>query len=296
MRLNKIDIHRINKGKPHYLRLYDISEVTEEELAFIGTVQRIVPNISASNCCEEINNAIRLQYGVKIKDTPELIIAQKDEWYVELYITTKCNLDCNSCAQFSQFKSTWIDMPMEQIDKFISDNKKKSLTVNILGGEPTVHPHLDEIILKLDRHFTVMLATNGIRKYTPPIPIAIENTSKSKGVMPVFSTTMEAPRDLDKYKGDDFGLGCFQAGVCGYGHNTSGYYACPIAGAIDKRLGFELGSKSLEEAKARKTEVFEKLCGYCGTYKTKNFVHYDVPDCTTEQIISESWKFMEGQK
>lgn len=296
MRLNKIDIHKINKGKPHYLRLYDIKSVTDEELAFISTVQRYVPNISASHCCEEINNAIRLQYGIKIVDTSNLVIAQKDEWFVELYITTRCNLDCNSCAQFSQYKSTWVDMPMEDIDKFIEDNKNKSLTVNILGGEPTVHKDLDEIILKLAKHFTVMLATNGIIPYIAPIPIAVENTSKSKGVMPIFATTMEAPRDLDKYKDDDFSLGCFQAGVCGYGCNTEGYYACPIAGAMDKRLGFGLGSRSLEEAKFRKDELFEKICGYCGTYKTKNFVHHDVPDCTDIQVISKSWKFMEGKK
>ena len=296
MRLNKIDITKINKGKPHFLRLYDIQSVTDEELAFISDIQRYVPNVSASNCCNEIMEAINLQYGNIIKRTDKFIMAKKSEWYVELYITTKCNLACNSCAQFSQFKSTWIDMPMEQIDKFIEDNKHRDLTVNILGGEPTVHPHLDDIILKLDQYFTVMLATNGIIPYTPPIPMTIENTSKSKGVQPVFSTTMEAPRDLDKYKNDDFSLGCFQAGVCGYGYNTSGYYACPIAGAIDKRLGFNMGAKSLDEAKLNASEQFEKLCGYCGTYKTKNFIHHDVPECTTEQIISKSWEFMKDVK
>ncbi len=292
MRLNKIDIHKINKGKPHYLRLYDIHSLTDEELAFIGAIQRYVPKVSASNCCTEIRDAIRLQYGVIHTDTSDIIIAEKSEWYVELYITTKCNMNCNSCAQFSQYKDTWIEMPMRQIDKFIADNKHKSLTVNILGGEPTVRAELTEIILKLDKYFTVMLATNGIIPYITPIRMAIENTSKSKGVMPIFSTTMEAPRDLDKYKDDDFSLGCFQAGVCGFGYNTSGYYACPIAGAIDKRLKLNLGSRSLEEAKARKSEIFEKLCGYCGTYKTKNFVHHDVPECTTEQITSTSWEFM----
>lgn len=296
MRLNSIDIHKINKGKPNFLRLYDIDSVTSEELSFLSGIQRYVPNVSASNCCEEVMNSIELQYGEILQRTDNFILAKKSEWYVELYITTRCNLACNNCAQFSQYKSTWVDMPMEMIDKFINDNKHKSLTVNILGGEPTVHLHLDDIVCKLAKYFKVMLATNGIIEYKPSIPIAIENTSKSKGVQPVFSTTMEAPRDLEKYKNDDFSLGCFQANVCGYGYNTNGYYACPIAGAIDKRLGFNLGADSLEEAKAISSKQFSKLCGYCGTYKTKNYIHYDVPECTTEQIISKSWKFMEEIK
>ncbi len=292
MRLNKIDVLKINKGKPAHLRLYDIGSLTDEEMAFMSDLHRVVPKVSVANSCKELIDTLRLQYGKVITDVPNLFIAEKTDYYIELYITTVCNLACNNCAQFSQYRQTWYTFGLDEIRKFIDENKGKSMTVNILGGEPTIHPDIDEIVKLLSEHFTVGLATNGLTNYVPPVLIFIEDTSKSKGLQPMFSTTMEAPIDMEQYKNDDFSLGCYQAGVCGAGYNQRGYYACPIAGAIDRvmKLGYE--SKSIEEAYERQDEVFDALCRYCGTYKTKNLQHFLVPPLTDEEVITKSWEFI----
>ena len=72
VRLNKIDIQKINKGKPAHLRLYDIHSMTDEEFNFMSDLHRIVPRVSIANSCKELRDTIKLQYGVVMKDTPEL--------------------------------------------------------------------------------------------------------------------------------------------------------------------------------------------------------------------------------
>ena len=216
---------------------------------------------------------------------------------VEIDITTVCNLSCNNCNRFSQYPSTYTSLSIPDILKFIADNMHygTDLTVAILGGEPTLHPNIDEIIELLDDHFNVILTTNGINDYTPPRDVVIENSAKEKGEEPLFALTMNAPIDDPQYKDADFYMGCRQSGICGNGYNANGYYPCSVAMNID-RLMFPdnlSGTDTLSEALVLKGITFNKLCRYCGTFQNRHYGVKQPDNLGTEEVISKSWKFME---
>jgi len=309
MKLNTIDIKKISKYKPEFLRLYNIDSLTEEQENFLSAgLNRIVRKISLNTKDKELQKAIIKQFPNVHYHSDELIIAERNSLSVEIDITTKCNLACNNCSRFSQFKSSWVDMTLSDIKHFIKENKHygKKLTVNILGGEPTIHPNIDEIIIMLYDVFHIVLTTNGIIPYTPPVDITVENSAKEKGEMPLFSTTMLAPIDDDEYKYDDYSVGCYQAEICGAGYTKDGYYPCSIASAIDRMTRSKggpregkvgIGKSSIAEAYRHKQDIFNELCRYCGTYKMRNYIHFDIKYALTDkQEFSNSWKFMEDRK
>ena len=309
MKLSNIDINKISKYKPEFLRLYIYESITDEEFNFISQgLNRIVNRVSISTDNDKLRKAIKLQFPIVISESTNVGIYRRSKFLVEMDITTKCNLACNNCSRFSQFRTLWNELNPNNIDKFIEENRHlgNELTVAILGGEPTLHKDLNSIILKLSKYFNVMLSTNGLLPYQPPIDIVIENSAKSKGVMPLFSSTMLAPIDDDTYKNDDYSLGCHQAYICGCGYTNDGYYPCSIASAIDRATRLEggprendkaLGCKSIEEAIVNKEAIFNELCRYCGTYKMKNFSHFDIKhQLTDEQPLSKSWEFIKDIK
>jgi len=309
VKLNSIDIVKIHKYKPEFLRLYIEGPITEEELNFMSAgLSRIINRIALTTSNRQLIQAIKLQFPNVISETADTIIVERNKQWVEMDITTVCNLACNNCSRFSQYKSMWTTLSQLDIDMFIAENMHlgKALTVILLGGEPTLYKGIDSLIVRLNSIFHVMLSTNGITAYVPPVPIAIENSSKSKGVMPMFSSTMLAPIDDDDYANDDYSLGCHQAYVCGAGYTSDGYYPCSIASAIDRATrepggprenSYPLGCTSIEQAYKYKGSIFNELCCYCGTYKMKNFAHFEVKHQLTDtQPLSKIWKFMEDKK
>lgn len=66
---------------------------------------------------------------------------------VEIQIVDHCNLNCNCCNHFSPLADKWF-MELESFETQIKLLKEKIPTLKvlfILGGEPTLHPHLFEI-------------------------------------------------------------------------------------------------------------------------------------------------------
>lgn len=69
---------------------------------------------------------------------------------VNYHITDRCNLKCASCGSFCPLISDNAeDLSMEQIEKdlsALSKYKEYIKRITILGGEPTLHPKLNEIL------------------------------------------------------------------------------------------------------------------------------------------------------
>jgi hypothetical protein len=232
---------------------------------------------------------------------------EKGKLIVEIDINTVCNLSCNNCNRFSQFKSTFKTLDKYYIDEFIVANKHygKDLVVAILGGEPTLHPDIDYIIINLAQHFNVILTTNGLVHYTPPVDIVIEDSSKTKDTEPVFALTMNAPIDDPVYTDMDFSMGCRQSGICGNGFNERGYYPCSVAMNIDRMMHLPggdlygmsyLASDTLSNSYAYRSATLNKLCRYCGTFQNRHYGVLKATNLGTEQVFSRSWKFMEKTK
>ena len=75
-----------------------------------------------------------------------------------LYITERCDSRCKTCHIWA--KRSQIDMPIEMIKNILRDAAPDAV-VTLLGGEPIMHPQIEEI-LELLRGREYMLVTNGM--------------------------------------------------------------------------------------------------------------------------------------
>ena len=87
---------------------------------------------------------------------------------VDYHITDKCNLNCVSCNHFCPLVSNIVDhKSLETIKTDLQSLQRFSKIVNkitILGGEPTLHPNLNEILYltrELFPNCNIDLTTNG---------------------------------------------------------------------------------------------------------------------------------------
>jgi len=307
MKLDKIDAERIYEHRPAYLRLYNIDEPTQEERNWLNYIPMFVTEVFVSSKDKDVIKTIELNFPNVKHKTNGRIYAKRNNRITTINITTKCNLACNNCSQFSQFPSTWIDLSSDKIQEFIDSNITygKTLTVKVYGGEPTIDKRIDSILIQLHKHFHVVLVTNGIKSYTPPVDIAVENSAKSVGVLPEFHATCDAPVDYEEFKDEDYSFGCDTSRVCGTVYGRDGYYPCSIAEPIDRMLMMPggpregkkpLGVDSLEGAmqEANQTKVYNSLCKYCGFYKRMGMSEaYPTSSIGTKQVFSKSWKFLE---
>lgn len=296
MKLEFIDTDYIQKMKPKHLEILN-DKYTAKDIEFITTYMfRIVGSIKLKISNLSIVDRLILTYPFYVyKDG--FFIGKASKYKIEIDINTVCNLSCNNCNRFSNYKTTWYSMDISVIESFIEDNKwlGKNLTVCILGGEPTLHKDIFLIIDKLKKYFCVTIATNGVREFNTDI--IVENSSKQKGVQYDFAPTMMAPKD-DNIPETEYMLGCKQSSTCGLGYSELGYYACSIAKALDFRLVKE-GIKNPSGANSIFTideyKQNKDLCGYCGSYYNSNYIQVN-KKLTNKIEISNSWSFMRNKK
>ena len=210
---------------------------------------------------------------------------------IEIDITYECNLRCKSCNRScTQAPSKEDYMTVKQIKKFIEEsielNKKWEL-INILGGEPTLHPDFleivrliyEEYILKHSPNTILQITSNG---YSPesigllsklpdsPNIVVDKRSFKKSNKIDYFTPFNLAPVDTEEYKESDFSKGCWVTSYCGMGLNKYGYYPCGVSGAMDRVMGYDIGIKRLKEVTVDKLkELLDVFCRYCG-----NFVEY----------------------
>ena len=69
--------------------------------------------------------------------------------YAEIDITYKCNLKCLNCNRSCTQAPSNIDIPVADIEAFINQSIENKITwkrIRILGGEPTLHSRIFDII------------------------------------------------------------------------------------------------------------------------------------------------------
>ncbi len=77
----------------------------------------------------------------------------------QLIVTRRCNLSCGYCFEYD---NTSEPVPYEDICRWIDSlHKLKVVHMTLLGGEPLMHPRVDEIVAYGRRHSTVSITTNG---------------------------------------------------------------------------------------------------------------------------------------
>jgi len=77
------------------------------------------------------------------------------KWHGVLFITTKCNLSCRHC---SVREDPGREMPLDMMKKIVDYGPRK---VNIMGGEPLLYSHLDDL-LEIFNGVQITVQTNGL--------------------------------------------------------------------------------------------------------------------------------------
>ena len=90
-----------------------------------------------------------------------LKLSNKETPHIVIEPTMECNISCRICYNLSRGHTKTLDQVKREIDLAIS--KRNLDTISILGGEPTLHPDLADIIAYIkSRNLHCQLLTNGI--------------------------------------------------------------------------------------------------------------------------------------
>lgn len=234
---------------------------------------------------------------------------------IELDITYDCNLKCKGCNRSCGQVPTRESMTLEQVKSFIQESiecGKKWTLINILGGEPTLHPDFLKIVESIQTKYVdtfspktiVQIVSNGIAPKSRELCNQAEkfssvridrNSFKTSSIVDYFSPFNDAPIDDPNFKDADFSKGCWDCAYCGIGRNSNGYYACAVCGGIERVLSTSLGIKKLKDVTLPKLkEQLNFFCKFCGNYKAyaKNAGDF-MPRCEKEpfkEIISPTWE------
>ncbi|MET0088633.1 MAG: radical SAM protein [Candidatus Thiodiazotropha sp.] len=217
---------------------------------------------------------------------------------LEIDLTWSCNLRCHNCNRSCSQVPTVERIEPEQIRRSLDETKSCGQSwerIRLLGGEPTLHPDIDAILEEIlswrDRYSPdtrIELTSNGFGArvtrviHSMPTGVVVNNTRKSTRVQPFRSFNI-APVDCPEYTLADYRNGC-RVILTGMGFTPYGWYACPIAGGIDRIMGFDLGMKQLPDRRDDMLEQLQVFCRLCGHFKRL----YEFPLHVTRQSLT--WK------
>ena len=209
--------------------------------------------------------------------------------HIQLEITTACNLSCPNCDRACGIAPSAERMTLEQVQRFVAESISSGKTwarIDILGGEPTLHPDLLPIldaVRPVARR--VRLTTNGtgdrVKGVIATLPewVQVRNSSGEKSA-PNFEAYNLAPIDY----GFPAAKACSIPWRCGLALTRHGYFLCGAGAAVNRVFGLDVGIQSLPtlNVDALKQQA-EALCKYCGHSRSTG-------KQTTMQETSPAWE------
>ena len=215
---------------------------------------------------------------------------------IQVNVTDACNLSCSHCNRCCDSAVSKAHISVSDIDKMCSEVKGVN-RVCLAGGEPMLHPHIEEIIQAIrsaGKIARIDLLTNGLVKnefyweLIDKYKLTPFDTKKDESKMDHVYLMYVAPIDVNL-----FGLKdpkkCDIARRCGLGYSTMGWYPCCVSAAIGRVFGIEgvqhFGDFSLEKY----SDLLDKTCRYCGYYLTSNKNTILPPFAYPSQMKTISW-------
>lgn len=108
------------------------------------------------------NTSFHMNIADYLTGDEELVVGS-----IDVCMTTRCDLKCKGCGSlmpmYSHPKDVEIDLIIHSLDRFFSV-VDRVFRVNVIGGEPFLYPHMDQIIEYLndkDEVVKVVVPTNG---------------------------------------------------------------------------------------------------------------------------------------
>ena len=222
---------------------------------------------------------------------------------LEIDITYVCDMACLQCNRALGILPTAEKMTVEQIEKVLNESlalEQPFKNIWILGGEPTLHPHLPEILKVLEHYHTqvenceVTLWSHGSGKIVPEklknLPAWINlkvSPKKPKLGGEGFEAFLAAPLDYPDYHDGNYSNGCTQIAPTKQGVSVSPYgiYGCPVAATIDRVVGLDIGIKKLDQISNENfREQLNQLCRYCGHFLSNQNMELGL------ESVSSTWQ------
>lgn len=204
---------------------------------------------------------------------------------IELEITTNCNLLCKCCDRRCSQAPAKEKMSLAQIQHFVDESIQLNYrwnSISILGGEPALHPDLEEIIQILKKYgdkfpdCNLSLVTNyhgkGVIQTIDKISHLIPVIKRPKTNNPEWFNNIDlAPVDFGK-----MAFSCNITHECGLGLTPQGYFPCGAGASIARVLDMDIGIKSLADVdQTTLRSILRRVCMYCGHCLAKKVTEND---------------------
>lgn len=218
---------------------------------------------------------------------------QKDEWLntIEFDLTTFCNLSCQDCAHGCDKFPSKDYLSTKQVYEFVQESfaqNKKWKKIGLLGGEPTEHPRLVNVLSLLYEYHrfspqtTIWMMTNGSD------PTLCGYIVKAYPWLTVLTNTDHSYHHAFYVSPADEGLfgsntRC-EALHCGVGLGPYGFTPCVLGTTIHRIFGYETIKSLKDLTYTGCMSMFPEYCQHCGWYLVDS-------DCREEGRI---WSYERG--
>mgnify|MGYP001184934229 CR=1 FL=1 len=210
---------------------------------------------------------------------------------IEIDITESCNLACVSCVRGCNIFKSDVMISLDKIRKFVDESIELNYQwerIGIMGGEPTVHPQLPEIINILYEYHVFnpscqfWTRSNCIIPYEFPDWIEYQKNPDHSHHHAFYVSPQDVGFPMNK-------RACHVLYDCGLMYSHHGYLPCCNSNVHIRAFNLIDGVQSLKNVNYESMmKLCHIYCRHCGMYMMDNFesgylLSYPV------DYISETW-------
>lgn len=235
----------------------------------------------------------------------------------QIDLTYECNLSCDWCNRLcgSKYKHKPVYMSLDQVERYMEILRprfRKRDSFHLMGGEPTLHPQIIDIIKIISNSFKskpiILVRSNGRSEFTKQV---IKNINKltSDGInvtcittketladvqehFPIFQSIIDFPEIIKKHnliEPYNFAIDkCWVPRECGIGITPFGIFLCTRAVAIAHLLHLDIGENhffSFDDLMKRQGDI---ICKYC--YRQTRELRSSLEESKNNPEITSTWK------